>query len=114
MAGCKFTPCLLLHGNFYEIGEKTMLSAQKLLSTLNEIKDISNLDLALFHSNGKVVVYTKDMENAVEGVVMQFLESDATQQNYEDYQLYKIDSGGLLCSGGARGGFTARPRGCEI
>ncbi len=91
MAGCKFTPCLLLHGNFYEIGEKTMLSAQKLLSTLNEIKDISNLDLALFHSNGKVVVYTKDMENAVEGVVMQFLKSDATQQNYEDYQLYKID-----------------------
>ncbi len=67
-----------------------MLSAQKLLSTLNEIKDISNLDLALFHSNGKVVVYTKDMENAVEGVVMKFLESDATQQNYEDYQLYKI------------------------
>ena len=68
-----------------------MLSVQKLLSTLNEIKDISNLDLALFHANGKIVVYTKDMEHAIESVVIQFLKSDATQQSYEDYQLYKID-----------------------
>lgn len=68
-----------------------MLSAQKLMSTLNEIKSISKLELALFYSNGKVAIYTKDMEQEIGDVVMQFLDSDATQQNYEDYQLYKIE-----------------------
>lgn len=68
-----------------------MLSAQKLLGTLNEIKDISKLELALFQSNGKVVVYTMEMEDEIEDVVAQFLETDASQQTYQEYQLYKID-----------------------
>lgn len=68
-----------------------MLSAQKLLSTLNEIKEISQLELALFQSNGKVVVHTKEFQDEIETVVGQFLESADLEQTYEDCQMYKIN-----------------------
>ena len=66
-----------------------MLSAQKLLATLNEIKDISKLDLALYHPNGKVVVSTSEMQ--VEDMVAQFIADEKLQQTNEGYHLYKID-----------------------
>ncbi|MBP3678016.1 MAG: helix-turn-helix domain-containing protein [Agathobacter sp.] len=68
-----------------------MLSAQKLLNTLNEIKTISKLELSLFRGNGKAVVYTVEMEEEMEEVVAQFLESEAMEQTYQDYQLFKIN-----------------------
>ncbi|MBQ2901843.1 MAG: helix-turn-helix domain-containing protein [Agathobacter sp.] len=67
-----------------------MLSAQKLLNTLHEIKEISQLELALFQPNAKVVVETKALGDEMEQVVAQFLESEVSEKCYQDYQLYKI------------------------
>lgn len=66
-----------------------MLSAQKLLATLSEIKDISKLDLALYQPNGKVVVCTREMP--VEDMVIQFVDDEESHQTYEQYHFYKID-----------------------
>ena len=68
-----------------------MLSAQKLLSTLNEIKEISQLELALFQANGKVMVHTKETESEMETVVAQFVDSMEMEQSYDGYQLFKIN-----------------------
>ena len=68
-----------------------MLSAQKLLSTLNEMKEISQLELVLFQSNGKVVVHTMELENEMEYVVEEFANSFETERNCDDYQLFKIN-----------------------
>lgn len=68
-----------------------MLSAQKLLSTLNEIKEISHLELVLFQSNGKVVVGTKSVDTEFETLVNQFMEQIENEQVYLDYQLFKIN-----------------------
>ena len=68
-----------------------MLSAQKLLSTLNEIKEISQLDLALFQPNGKVIVHTSEMESDMEDVVGVFMDSVETEQRFDSYQLFKIN-----------------------
>ncbi len=66
-----------------------MLSVQKLLATLNEIKDISKLDLALCQPNGKMVVSTSEMP--VEDMVVQYMTDKKIQNIYEEYQFYKID-----------------------
>lgn len=68
-----------------------MLSAQKLLGTLNEIKEISQLELGLFQSNGKLVVSTTEMSKDTDTLVEQFLESAETEQFCGDYQLFKIN-----------------------
>lgn len=68
-----------------------MLSAQKLLSTLVEIKEISQLELALFHTNGKVVVSTASVDEEIENVVSQFIDDVENEQSYEAYRLFKIN-----------------------
>jgi len=68
-----------------------MLSTQKLLSTLNEIKEISQLELALFNANGKVVISTTGVDVEIENIVNQFLDSADTEQIYEACQLFKIN-----------------------
>lgn len=68
-----------------------MLSAQKLLSTLNEIKEISQLELALFQANGKVVVYTNEFGKEIDAIVEEFLESAESELFYGEYQLFKIN-----------------------
>ena len=68
-----------------------MLSAQKLLNTLNEIKEISQLDLVLFQPNGKAIVGTTEVGTKVENNVSQFTEMVDTEQTYENYQLFKIN-----------------------
>ena len=68
-----------------------MLSAQKLLSTLNEIKEISQLELALFQASGKVVVYTKELECEMEHAVNEFVDSIETEHSCEAYQLFKVN-----------------------
>ena len=66
-----------------------MLSAQKLLATLNEIKEISKLDVALYQPNGKVVVCTCEMP--VQDKVIQFVDDEQLQHTYEGFHFYKID-----------------------
>ena len=68
-----------------------MLSAQKLLSTLNEIKEISQLELGLFHSNGKLVVSTKEMNVDIENEIARFWEAVDTEMIFDEYQMFKIN-----------------------
>ena len=50
-----FTP------GFFQIIGEYMLSNQKLQNSLNEIKEISRMDTALFTAKGKLVAHTEDM-----------------------------------------------------
>lgn len=68
-----------------------MLSTQKLLNTLNEIKEIAKIELALYLPNGKVIVNTKDFMECLEQIVEQFAESEAKQQQYQEYRMYKVE-----------------------
>ncbi len=68
-----------------------MISAQKILNTLNEIKEITKLELALFQINGKLVATTMKVDARLEKVVSDFVVSEAKQQIYMSYQFYKID-----------------------
>ena len=68
-----------------------MLSTQKLFNTLNEIKDIAGLELALFQPTGKVVVYTEDADVEIEELVAGFVAEDMQQKAHENLLLYKIE-----------------------
>ena len=68
-----------------------MLSAQKLLSTLNEIKEIAQLELALFQPNGKIVVATTDVNTEIENAVNQFAEMPEGEFAQGNYQLFEIN-----------------------
>lgn len=67
-----------------------MISAQKLYGTLNEIKEITKLDLALFQENGKVVSATMETDSRLETIVREFANSEAKQQSYMDYLFYRV------------------------
>ena len=67
-----------------------MLSTQKLQKVLNEIKEISKLDLILFDVQGKVLAQTSEPEKGLEVVVQSFGACEAEQQTYSEYQLYKV------------------------
>ena len=54
-----------------------MLSNQKLQNSLNEIKEISHMDTALFTAKGKLVAHTEEMPLPA-------------KQTYQDYHLYKV------------------------
>lgn len=68
-----------------------MISTQKLLNCLNEIKEITKLDLALFQTNGKVVAAAMEIDAGLEDVVCNFAVSEAEQQSYMSYQFYKVN-----------------------
>ena len=68
-----------------------MISTQKLLNCLNEIKEITKLDLALFHDNGKLAVATMPVDARLESIVSEFSASEAEQQTYMDYLFYKVN-----------------------
>lgn len=69
-----------------------MLSNQKLQNSLDEIKEISHMDAALFQPNGKLAAYTSgiEMTPTLEQVVLEFSASLAERQIYQDYHLFKI------------------------
>ena len=68
-----------------------MISTQKLLNCLNEIKEITKLDLALFHDNGRVAAATMSVDARLESIVSEFASSEAEQQTYMDYLFYKVN-----------------------
>ena len=65
------TGCINLHPVFSIECEKCferiphMISTQKLLNCLNEIKEITKLELALFHDNGKLAAATMSVGETV-------------------------------------------------
>lgn len=68
-----------------------MLSTQTLLSTLNEIKQISKLDIILFQPNGTVVAGTKAASEKMRTLVDQLMASEDEQLIQEEYLLYKLE-----------------------
>lgn len=87
-----------------------MISAQKIMNSLNEIKEITRLDLALFFTNGKVVANTMNIDARLEAVVGDFADSEAEQQTYMDYQFFKVNIEGeteyiLVTSGSIENSF---------
>ncbi len=68
-----------------------MVSIQNILNTLNEIKNISKLELALYQTNGRLVAETVAFSYEIETIVPQFAETDAKEQRYMDYQMYKVN-----------------------
>lgn len=69
-----------------------MLSNQKLQNSLDEIKEISRMDTALFNAKGKLVASTEEIEVTpeLENVVVEFAESMADRQTFQDFHLYKV------------------------
>lgn len=67
-----------------------MLSHQKLQNTLEEIKEITKMDMLLFNSKGKEVAATMQTDLPLESVVCDFCHSMADQQTYQQYQFFKI------------------------
>jgi len=69
-----------------------MLSNQKLQNSLDEIKEISRMDTALFHANWKLAADTHGIEinQTLEQVVLEFAASLAERQIYQDYHLFKV------------------------
>ncbi len=68
-----------------------MLSTQTLLSTLNEIKQITQLDIALFQPDGVLVVSTTEVDKNVSLLVEQLMISEEEHLTQDIYQLYKIE-----------------------
>lgn len=70
--------------------EKRMLSNQKLQNALDEIKEITKLDTALFTVKGKLIAHTMETDATMEIVVLEFANSMAEKQTFQKYQFYKV------------------------
>lgn len=73
-----------------------MLSNQKLHNSLNEIKEISGMDTALYTAKGKFVVQTTEMEltGELEAAVLDFAGSMEEKETIGQYNLCKIMADG--------------------
>ena len=68
-----------------------MLSTQTLLSTLNEIKQITKLDITLFQPDGTVVAGTKEANDKISALVKPLMDSEDEQMVQDEYLLYKLE-----------------------
>ncbi len=71
--------------------ENPMLSTQTLLNALNEIKQITQLDIALFQPDGVLVVCTTEADSNISLLVEQLMISEEEQLTQENFQLYKLE-----------------------
>jgi carbohydrate diacid regulator len=67
-----------------------MLFAQKLQNTLNEMRDITNMDFCLYDMQGKSKAFTYQPEEDFVSVLASFIESEEEKQSYEGCLLYKV------------------------
>ena len=67
-----------------------MLSTQTLLGTLNEIKQITSFELAMFQPDGTVVASTTDVAKNISAQVEMMVHSEADKMPYENNRFYKI------------------------
>lgn len=72
------------------IVEKHMISNHKIQAALDEIKEISRIDLALYTEKGKLVAATFSMEEDLEGAVASFAESMAESQMLAGCHFFKV------------------------
>ena len=67
-----------------------MISNQKLLVAIREIKEITGIDVTLYLPNGKLVAETGGTSEAVTERISLFAESDIDQIVVDTYTLYKV------------------------
>ena len=67
-----------------------MLSNHKLQVTLEEIKEISRIDLALYNDKGKLLAYTYHTKEDMEEAIRFFAESMAESQMLSGCHFFKI------------------------
>ena len=67
-----------------------MLSIHKIQITLEEMKDISRLDMALYNERGKLVAATFDQKEDLEAAVINFAESMAESQMLAGSHFFKV------------------------
>ena len=68
-----------------------MLSTQTLLNTLNEIKQITGFELAVFQPDGNVVASTTETTEHVIKHIASLMDSEGDKLSFENYLLYKIE-----------------------
>lgn len=67
-----------------------MLSHQKLQNMLEEMKEITRLDMLLFNNKGKEVAATIPVSPELEQVAVDFCNSLAEQQSFKEFQFFKV------------------------
>lgn len=67
-----------------------MISNHKIQTALDEIKEISKIDLALYTEKGKLVAATFAMEDDMEQAVISFADSMAESQMLSGYHFFKV------------------------
>ena len=67
-----------------------MLSNHKLQITLEEIKEVSRIDFALYTDKGRLLASTYDPGEEMAGAVCNFAESMAESQMLSGYHFFKI------------------------
>ena len=81
-----------------EISERKqiMISNHKIQTALDEIKDISRIDLALYTEKGKPVAATFEPEGDLEGAITSFADSMAESQMLSGYHFFKVIADGEI------------------
>ncbi len=67
-----------------------MVSTQKILTTLNDIKKLTSMELALFASNGKLIASTNGQGFVPEQAILEFMGIDAEEKQNSIYQFHKL------------------------
>ncbi|MCI8490704.1 MAG: PucR family transcriptional regulator [Lachnospiraceae bacterium] len=67
-----------------------MLSNHKIQATLEEIREITRMDLALYNENGKLLASTFDAQKEYETAVVNFVESMAESQMLSGSHFFKV------------------------
>ncbi len=67
-----------------------MLSNHRIQTTLNEIKEISRIDLALYNENGQLLAATYDHQAGFESAVKDFVHSMAESQTFAGFHFFKV------------------------
>lgn len=75
---------------FYRKGTKIMLSNHKLQVTLEEIKEISRIELALYSDKGKLLASTYEVEEDMEEAIRFFADSMAESQMLSGCHFFKV------------------------
>ena len=97
-----------------------MLSNHRIQTTLDEIKEISRIDMALYNEGGKLLAATFDQQENFEIAVSDFAESMAESQTYAGYHFFKVVSDGdlayvlLLCSSTEEAYMVGKLAVCQI
>ena len=96
-----------------------MISNHKIQTALDEIKDISRIDLALYTEKGKPVAATFEPEGDLEGAITSFADSMAESQMLSGYHFFKVIADGeieyiLLTKSQAEAYMVGRLAVCQI